>query len=87
MQDGRCLVLALTRGKHQFRSTNAQSRIDIDLKVGQSYYIRVDIAAGFPKGYGRLTLMLPEQGESEIRQVKPVDRDMVRIGHYCLPTS
>jgi len=73
VQDGRCLVLALTRGKHQFRSTNAQSRIDIDLKVGQSYYIRVDIAAGFPKGYGRLTLMLPEQGE-----VKPVGRDMVK---------
>jgi hypothetical protein len=77
LQNGRYLALGLTPGKHQFRSNDKQSVIDIDLKADQSYYIRLDLATGVLKAHGRLTLMLPEQGASEFKLLKPVDRAMV----------
>jgi hypothetical protein len=49
----------------------------LDLKPGQEYYIRVEIATGFWKGHGRLTLVMPEQGAGELKQLKPVDKDMI----------
>jgi len=78
LQSGRYVVLALEPGKHIFRSNDAQSRIEIDLKRDQIYYIRLDIAPGVLKGHGRLNLMLPEQGKPELEQLKPIDKDMVK---------
>ena len=50
------MILALSPGKHAFRSNDKQSVVDLDLKSGQTYFIRIDIATGFWKGHGRLTL-------------------------------
>jgi hypothetical protein len=47
VQNGRSVVLALTPGKHTFRSNDSQSQINVDLKAGEAYYIRLDIATGF----------------------------------------
>ena len=55
-----------------------QAGIDVDLKSGQDYYIRVEIAAGVMKGHGRLILVAPEQGAYEIKNLKPLDRDKVK---------
>ena len=78
LQSGRYVVLALAPGTHTFRSNDKQSQIELDLKPGQEYYIRIDIAAGFLKGHGRLTLVQPEQGAGELKQMKPVDADMIK---------
>ena len=78
LQSGRGVVLALPPGSHSFRSNDKQSQIEIDLKAGQTYYIRLDIATGVFKGHGRLTLVQPEQGVGEYRQLKPVDKDMIK---------
>jgi hypothetical protein len=78
VQNGRSVVLALTPGKHAFRSNDTQSQIEIDLKAGQEYYIRIDLAAGFWKGHGRLALVQPEQGRAEFAQMKPADAGMIR---------
>jgi hypothetical protein len=52
----------------------------LDLKSGQSYFIRVDIAAGVMKGHGRLTLMSAEQGSYELKsdKLKPLDGGKVK---------
>jgi hypothetical protein len=78
LQSGRGVVLSLAAGKHTFRSNDKQSQIEIDVKADQTYYIRIDIARGFFKGHGRLTMVAPEQGDSEFKQVKPVDRGMIK---------
>lgn len=53
-----------------------------ELKAGQSYYIRVEIAVGFLKGHGRLSLIAPEQGAAEIREMKPADQGMVKDSEF-----
>jgi hypothetical protein len=78
LQSGRYAALALAPGKRSFRSNDKQSQIELDLKPGQEYYIRIDIAPGMWKGHGRLTLVQPEQGAGELKQMKPLDAGMVK---------
>jgi hypothetical protein len=78
LQDGRYVVLALEPGTHTFRSNDKQSQIELDLKRGQEYYIRIDIAPDMWKGHGRLTLVQPEQGIGELKKMKPIDKGMVK---------
>jgi len=78
LQSGRYVVLALAPGKHTFRSNDKQSQIELDLKPGQEYYIRIDIAVGMWKGHGRLTLVQPEQGVAEFKQMKPANAGMIK---------
>lgn len=78
IQSGRMVVLALSPGKHRLRSNDAQSQIELEVKPGTDYYLRVEIAQGFMKGHGRLVLVMPEQGAAEIRQMKPADKNMIK---------
>ncbi|HEY6371466.1 MAG TPA: DUF2846 domain-containing protein [Candidatus Sulfotelmatobacter sp.] len=63
MENGRCFTVRVDPGQHSFRSNDPQSGVALDLKAGQEYFIRVDIATGLLKGHGRLTLTSPEQGD------------------------
>jgi hypothetical protein len=78
MDNGRYFVVQIDAGKHTFRSNDKQASIDLETKAGQKYYIRIEIASGFMKGHGRVVLMSPEQGESEIKKLKPLDDGDVR---------
>lgn len=84
MENGRFFVVKLSSGKHTFRSNDKQSGIDVDLKNGQDYYIRVEIAAGMMKGHGRLILTAPEQGSYETKKLKPLDRDKVKDSEHVV---
>jgi hypothetical protein len=84
IQSGRSFVMGLAPGKHSFRSSDKQSQVEVDLKPGQDYYIRVEIATGFWKGHGRLILVMPEQGVAEFRQMKPVDKDMIKDREFLV---
>ena len=79
MENGRYFSVKLDPGSHSFRSNDVQSGVSIDLKAGQDYFIRVEIAAGMLKGHGRLTLTAPEQGRYELQssKLKPLDNDKV----------
>jgi hypothetical protein len=68
----------LAPGKYSFRSVAQQSQIELDLKPGQEYYIRLDIVVGELFGHVRLTLVQPEQGIGEVKQMKPADAGMVK---------
>src|ERR1022692_1708781 len=46
MENGRYFVVTLPPGKHEFRSNDKQSGMELDAKEGQDYYIRVEITLG-----------------------------------------
>jgi len=78
-ENGRYFTVRLDPGKHSFRSNDKQSGTELDMKAGQEYFLRVEIATGMWKGHGRLVLMSPEQGGYEINssKLKPLDSNKV----------
>lgn len=79
MDNGRYFMATVDPGKHTFRSNDPQSGILLDMKPGEQYFIRVEIATGFMKGHGRLNLMSREQASYELvsTKLKPLDADKV----------
>ena len=79
MDNGRYFTVKIDPGKHTFRSNDAQSGVELDVKAGQDYFIRVEIATGFMKEHGRLILTSAEQGRSELKSsmLKPLDAGKV----------
>jgi hypothetical protein len=79
MENGRYFSVAVDPGKHLFRSNDTQSGIELDVKAGQQYFIRLEIAAGMMKGHGRLILTAPEQARYELQsnKLKPLDAGKV----------
>jgi hypothetical protein len=71
----RCSV-RISPGAHVISSDDKSSRIQIDAKPGQEFYISVqELPGGFLKGRGKLTLMANEQGKPEYQLEKPLDDD------------
>jgi len=89
-ENGRYFTVKLDPGKHNFRSNDKQSGMELDVKAAQEYFLRVEIAAGFAKGHGRLVLMSAEQGGYELKssKLKPLDSNkvanatLVSVGEY-----
>jgi hypothetical protein len=79
MDNGRYFAVNIDPGMHTFRSNDKQSGIQLDVKPGQEYFIRLEIAAGFMKGHGRLILTAAEQGRYELQsnQLKPLEASKV----------
>jgi hypothetical protein len=79
MENGRYFAVNVDPGQHTFRSNDKQSGIQLDVKPGQEYFIRLEIAAGFMKGHGRLILTASEQGRYELQsnQLKPLEASKV----------
>jgi hypothetical protein len=79
MTNGRYFTTKIDSGKHTFHSNDKQSGVELDLKAGQEYFIRLEIATGFMKGHGRLVLMSPEQAGYELKsdKLKPLDANKV----------
>ncbi len=75
MENGRYFSVRLDPGMHTLRSNDTQSGIQLEVKPGQEYFIRVEIAAGMMKGHGRLILTPQEQGRYELQssKLKPLD--------------
>jgi hypothetical protein len=77
MDNGRFFVIKVQPGKHTIRSNDKQSGVEMDLAAGKTYYIKVEIAAGFMKGHGRLLLMQPEQATYEVKKLQPLSPDKI----------
>jgi hypothetical protein len=84
IENGRYFVAKVEPGKHSIRANDKASGVEINMKAGALYYIRVDMQTGFWKGHGRLTKILPEQGESEVKQTKSANDDDVRTRERVL---
>lgn len=96
MENGRYFTANLQPGEHTFTSNDKQSGIDLDLKPGEELFVRVEIAAGFAKGHGRLVLVPQEQGSYELKsdKLKPLDankvanKDLVSLDEpHLVPTA
>ena len=79
MENGRYFTVNLEQGKHTFTSNDKQSGIDLDLKAGEEYFVRVELVPGLAKGHGRLILVPREQGVYELKsdKLKPLDANKV----------
>ena len=92
MDNGRYFMASIAPGKHTFRSKDKQSGMEWDLKPGQEYFLRVEIATGFMKGRGRLVVVPREQASYELKssKLKPldagkvVDKDRVSVAEVQL---
>lgn len=71
LENGRFFVARLNPGAHTIRSNDKATGVELEMKGGAEYYVRIDIEAGAWKGHGKLTLVLPEQGQYEVKQEKP----------------
>jgi hypothetical protein len=79
MDNGRYFMATIPAGKHTFRSNDVQSGMDLNLRSGQEYFLRVEIATGFMKGHGRLVLMPREQASYELRTAKLKPLDLAKV--------
>ena len=77
IDNGTWFKVKLDPGKHTFQSNDKQAGIEIDLKSGEDYYIRMEIAEGVWKGKGRLLLVPKEQGAFEIQKLKPLKKEKI----------
>jgi hypothetical protein len=77
MADARYSVRKLNAGRHVFEAkggviTNQRIPIEIDVKPGQNYYLRVSIdAMGFPEGKIIFTQVPKAEGAAELAKLKP----------------
>ena len=79
MENGRYFTVKIDPGQHTFRANDPQSGVQLDVKAGQQYFLRMEIATGFMKGHGRLVLMAAEQARYELQsdKLKPLDASKV----------
>ncbi len=78
MDNGRYFKVILSPGTYTFRSTDKQSGIEMELKGGEEYYIRVEIVSGLLKQRGRLVLMAKEHGAYETKKLKALSASKIK---------
>jgi len=67
-QNGRYLVAQVDAGKRTVRAEDPKYALQMELKAGECYFFRVEIASGFAKAHGRLVGLSREEGASELKQ-------------------
>jgi hypothetical protein len=77
-QNGRFLIAKVEPGKHAFRAEDPQFAVQMELKEGQCYFFRVEIASGFWKAHGRLVSVTHEQGVEDRKRLEPIDESHVK---------
>jgi hypothetical protein len=81
VKDGDTVVTTLHNGgyypyfsspgeKEFWAKTEAKSSVTLDVKSGQTYYIKGEVGAGFFVGHPHLMVVAPEVGEKEIEDCK-----------------
>ena len=78
MDNGRYFGVKLDSGKHVCRMGDKQTGFEVDVMPGQAYYGKVSLEMGVWKPHGRLTLVQPEQGAFELKNVKLLGTDKVK---------
>ena len=80
--NGRQLEVTVNQGKHFFYSSDKQTGAYIEAKPGEEYYIRVDMVPDFPKkALGRAVWMPNRQGAFEVKRLKWLDKDKIKLAH------
>jgi hypothetical protein len=77
-QNGRYLVAKMDPGKRTVRAEDPKYSLSVDLKAGECYFFRVEIASGFAKAHGRLVGLTKEQGAADLKRLTPIDPSHVK---------
>jgi hypothetical protein len=87
LDGSRFFIVKVNPGEHTFRTKEKKrGGIQIDFKSGQTYYVRMDMREGASVGVAGFTLVAPEQGAYEIKQLKPISQgDIKDKEHVRLP--
>jgi len=74
-------AISWRRASTRFARTTRSRGVVLDMKPGERYFMRVEIATGFMKGRGRLVLMSREQASYELdsSKLKRPDPDKQRV--------
>lgn len=78
LDGGRYFIARFPPGVHTFRSKNKkQGGVEIELKAGEVYYLRMETDEGVSVGKARITTVPKEQGGYDIKQMRPIkDKDI-----------
>jgi hypothetical protein len=75
----RFFIVQLDPGSHAFHlKDKKRGGIEMDFRSGEVYYIRMDMREGATVGASGLVLMSRENGEFDLRQMKPVDEGDIK---------
>lgn len=86
-QNGRYLVAKVDPGKRTVRAEDPKYSLQMELKAGDCYFFRVEIASGFAKAHGRLVGLTNEQGTSDLKRLTPIDTSHVKDTSEVLSTE
>jgi hypothetical protein len=75
----RFFIVRLEPGKHAFHlKDRKRGGIEADFRNAEVYYIRMDMREGATVGAAGLVLMTRENGEFDLRQMKPIDKGDIK---------
>jgi hypothetical protein len=77
-QNGRYLVAKVDPGKRTVRAEDPKHSLEMELKAGDCYFFRVEIASGLAKAHGQLVGLTAEQGASDLKLLTPIDPSHVK---------
>jgi len=77
-QNGRYLVAKVDPGVRTVRAEDPKYSLHMDMKAGNCYFFRVEIASGFAKAHGRIVGLTTEQGTSDLKVLAPTDSSHVK---------
>jgi hypothetical protein len=69
----RYLIAQVPAGTHSFHSKNKRGGgVEIDLKPGETYYLRLELHEGVTIHGGHIVLVTPEEGRYDVKRMKPI---------------
>jgi hypothetical protein len=71
--NGKVFVAPLSPGHHTFEMDDKKSGTTVDLKPGQDVYLKIEIVPGFWKGGGKMTHVMPQQGNYEATRLDLIE--------------
>jgi hypothetical protein len=75
----RFFIVQLEPGNHTFHlKDKKRGGIEMEFKAGEIYYIRMDMREGTTVGPAGLAIMPRENGEFDIKQMKPIDEGDIK---------
>jgi hypothetical protein len=84
MDNGRYLAIKLEPGRHVLRSNEKDSEIDQAWEAGQTYYVKITIAAGMMKGHGLMGMVTEKLALKEMQKLRPLNKDNVEPEHLAV---
>ena len=72
IQGGKYVTLNVSAGKHNFTSSKQKNRVEVDVKPGEQYFVRINEP-------GELELVPAQQGRQQTVLMSPLEPAKVRV--------